>query len=59
MILGRQFCMASSFLHMHDSTHFVLDISKIKSQLKLSQFYNQSVDEVNGMKGFHIITILV
>jgi hypothetical protein len=43
---------------MHDSTHFVLDISKIKSQLKLSQFYNQSVDEVNGMKGFHIITIL-
>jgi len=43
---------------MYGSTHFVSDISKFKSQLKLSQFYNQSVDEVNGMKGFHIITIL-
>ena len=58
MILGRQFCMVSSFLHMHGSTHFVSDISKIKSQLKLSPCYNQAVEKVNGMEGFHIITFL-
>ena len=58
MILGRQFCMASSFLHIHGSTHFVSDIADIQSQLKLSQVYNQAVGRVNGMEKFHIITFL-
>jgi len=54
--------LADNFAWRHPfcicTAQLISDISNIKSQLKLSQFYIQVVKKVNGIEGFHITTFL-